>query len=169
MSKCEKYTHFNFSLGAKKAQNAGISQEHAVKPQRDCLTLLRLQFSESRHSCLLCLGHCLQRLQECLAHSDTDIFGLTMLPIVSPPQFYQADGMLTKRMMWPFPQATFTETQRYERPPWERLRDGRVRGWMEQVTSGHRLRQWQRAEPPTPGNPLRPPVCQIHGRARTVH
>ena len=75
------YTHFNFSLRAKKAQKAGTSTEHAVKPQRDCLMLLRLQFSESRHSYLLCLGISLQRLAGCLAYSDIDIFGLTMLPI----------------------------------------------------------------------------------------
>ena len=79
------YTHFNFSLGAKRAQNVGTSPGHAVKPQHDCLTLLRLQFSESRHSYLFCLGLPLQRLEECLAYSDKDIFGLTMLPIPFHP------------------------------------------------------------------------------------
>lgn len=104
------YTHFNFSLGAKRAQNVGTSPGHAVKPQHDCLTLLRLQFSESRHSYLFCLGLPLQRLEECLAYSDKDIFGLTMLPIPFHPQFYRAKRMLTKKMMRPFPQVTFTET-----------------------------------------------------------
>ena len=36
---------------------------------------------------------------------------------VSPPQFYRAKGMLTKKMMRPFPQVTFTKTVIREEAP----------------------------------------------------